>query len=50
MAQSARKPIFRPTAADGAIGARAHAQAVREVGREFGDLANKMLSAIASAP
>jgi len=48
MAQSARKPIFKLTAADGAIGA--HSQAVREVGREFGDLANKILSRIAYPP
>lgn len=48
MGQSARKPIFKLTAADGAIGA--HSQAVREDGREFGDLANKILSRIAHPP
>lgn len=48
MAQSVRKPIFKLTAADGAIGA--HSLAVREVGREFNDLANKILRGIAPAP
>lgn len=37
MAQTARKPIFRLTAADGAIGA--HWAAVQQVGREFRQLA-----------
>jgi uncharacterized protein (DUF736 family) len=46
--RSERAPIFKLTAADGAIGA--HSQAVREVGREFGDLANKILTGIAPSP
>jgi hypothetical protein len=36
MAQTARKPIFRLTAADGAIGA--HWAAVQQVGKDFRDL------------
>ena len=48
MAQAARKPIFKLTAADGAIGA--HAQAVRKVGAEFQMLAQKMLDRLAIPP
>jgi cellulose biosynthesis protein BcsQ len=40
IAQTARKPIFKLTAADGAIGA--HAQAAKQVGTEFRDLARKL--------
>lgn len=40
MAQSARKPIFKLTVADGAIGA--HAQAVQQVGAEFRALAKRL--------
>jgi cellulose biosynthesis protein BcsQ len=46
MAQSARKPIFKLTSADGAIGA--HSQAVQQVKTEFGDLASKLASRLAS--
>jgi len=45
MAQSARKPIFKLTSADGAIGA--HSQAVQQVKTEFGDLASKLASRLA---
>jgi chromosome partitioning protein len=41
MAQTARKPIFKMTAADGAIGA--HAQAVRVIGEEFQILAQRIV-------
>ncbi len=41
MAQTARKPIFRLTAADGAIGA--HSQAVQQVGAEFLKLGRRVL-------
>lgn len=41
MAQTARKPIFKLTAADGAIGA--HSQAVRQVGQEFQVLGERIL-------
>jgi len=44
MAQAARKPIFKLTPADGAIGA--HAKAVHEVGKEFRLLAERLLSRV----
>jgi len=40
MAQEARKPIFRLTPADGAIGG--HAQAVAEARNDFESLARKL--------
>lgn len=46
MAQSARKPIFKLTAADGAIGA--HAQAVQQVGAEFRALGKRLLSRVSA--
>lgn len=48
MAQAAGKPIFKLTAADGAIGA--HAQVVCQAGADFRDLAQKMLDRLASPP
>jgi cellulose biosynthesis protein BcsQ len=47
MAQTARKPIFKLSAADGAIGS--HSNAVQEVGREFRTLAQKVLQRIDTA-
>jgi len=44
MAQEARKPIFRLTAADGAIGS--HAAAVRDAEKDFRSLAQAMLTRI----
>jgi chromosome partitioning protein len=44
MAQTARKPIFKLTAADGAIGA--HSQAVRTIGEEFQLLGKRILSRV----
>ncbi|MDX2269268.1 MAG: ParA family protein [Bryobacter sp.] len=44
MAMEARKPIFHLKPADGAIGA--HFNAVRDCGREFNDLAEKILGLI----
>jgi cellulose biosynthesis protein BcsQ len=41
MAQAARKPIFKLSAAEGAIGA--HSQAVQQVGKEFRALGKKLL-------
>ena len=41
MAQEARKPIFHPTPADGAIGS--HAAATRDARRDFWDLAEKIM-------
>jgi len=41
MGQEARKPIFRLTSADGAIGS--HAQAVREAFKDFKNLAEELL-------
>lgn len=46
LAQTARKPIFKLTAGDGAIGS--HAQAVREVGQEFRRLVARIESRIAA--
>lgn len=45
LAQTARKPIFKLTAADGAIGA--HSQAVQRVGAEFRELGKKLLERVA---
>ena len=42
MAQEARKPIFRLTAADGAIGS--HSYAVNEARAQFAALAREILS------
>ena len=42
LAQTARKPIFKLTAADGAIGA--HSQAVHQIGAEFRELGQKLRS------
>jgi hypothetical protein len=42
MAQEHRKPIFKLTSADGAIGG--HAGAVQDAGRDFRDLAGKILA------
>jgi len=47
LAQVARKPIFKLTAADGAIGA--HSQAARQVGAEFGGLAQVVVDRIGAA-
>ena len=44
LAQDARKPIFHLTSADGAIGA--HATAAKEAGKNFGDLADRILKEI----
>lgn len=44
MAQTARKPIFKLTSADGAIGA--HSQAVQQVRVEFIDLATKLMARV----
>lgn len=44
MAQEARKPMFHLKAADGALGA--HGTAAREVGKQFRELAEKILSRI----
>jgi chromosome partitioning protein len=44
LAQAARKPIFKLTTADGAMGA--HSQAAREVGREIRALGARLLEAI----
>lgn len=44
MAQTARKPIFKLTSADGAIGA--HSQAVQQVKSEFQQLSRKLLGRI----
>jgi chromosome partitioning protein len=44
MAQAARKPIFKLTAADGAIGA--HSQAVQQVGKEFRVLGKHLLDRV----
>ena len=41
MAQAARKPIFKLSAAEGAIGA--HSQAVQQVGKEFRALGKNLL-------
>ncbi len=46
IAQTARKPIFKLTAADGAIGA--HAQAAKQVGGEFRELARKLTERLAA--
>lgn len=46
MAQEKRKPIFRLTSADGAIGA--HAQSVQDAFRDFETLARKICDKIAS--
>jgi cellulose biosynthesis protein BcsQ len=45
MAQTARKPIFKLGAADGAIGS--HAYATQQAGKEFRGLANKVLERVA---
>lgn len=44
MAQTVRKPIFKLTAADGAIGS--HAEAVQRVGKEFRSLAHRIADRI----
>ena len=44
MAQEARKPIFRLTTADGAIGS--HAAAAKDARRDFRDLAKKIIQRI----
>lgn len=44
MAQTARKPIFKLTAADGAIGS--HSYAAQQVGKEFRQLAQKVLDRV----
>jgi len=44
MAQEKRKPIFKLTSADGAIGA--HLYAAREAGDDFKELATKILERI----
>ena len=41
LSQEARKPIFRLTAADGAIGA--HAAAVQAAGKDFTVLADRVI-------
>ncbi len=48
MAQEHRKPIFKLTPAEGAIGS--HAAAVRDAGRDFRTLAEKILSRMESSP
>lgn len=48
MAQTARKPIFKLTAADGVMGA--HAQAVNQIGAEFRQLATTIDQRTGSAP
>ncbi len=48
MGQEARKPIFKLTPADGAIGS--HAQAVVEAGKDFKKLAEKLLERMQGSP
>jgi len=48
MAQEARKPIFRLTPADGAIGN--HAVAVQEAFGDFQNVARKILDKMAEQP
>jgi cellulose biosynthesis protein BcsQ len=48
LAQTARKPIFKLTAADGAIGA--HATAVQVIGKELRQLAKAVRTRVDSAP
>jgi hypothetical protein len=48
MAQDARKPMFRLTAADGAIGG--HAAAVTDCERQFSELAHRILAKVDFPP